>query len=88
MFLSRPNILEHMRAEELRFDPPIAEDRVAQVSIDLLLGERFTVFKEEFPEHISSIRMAPSLWQSGIYGKIGMGNPSSCSLVGLFWRRH
>ena len=65
VFLSRPNILEHMRAEELRFDPPIAEDRVAQVSIDLLLGERFTVFKEEFPEHISSIRMAPSLWQSG-----------------------
>ncbi len=66
VFLSRSRILEHIQSKTLRFDPPLhaVEDRVAQVSIDLLLGERFTVFKEDFPDHISAIRMEPSLWKS------------------------
>ena len=49
-----------MRAEELRFGPPIAEDRGAQVSIDLLLGERFTVFK-----HVTAPKIDP-----GFIGRI------------------
>ncbi len=63
MFLSRPDLLGHIASEELRFDPTILESQVAQVSIDLRLGGHFTVFKN-FPEHISAIRMAPTLWQS------------------------
>ena len=65
MFLSRPDILRCLDNQDLRFDPPIPRDRVAQVSIDLAIGRRFTTFKrDEESEHIASIRMSPSLWTS------------------------
>lgn len=63
MFLSRPDILDYLRTNRLRFEPTISEDRVAQVSIDLLLGRRFTTFKER-PGYLPAIQMDPSLWNS------------------------
>ena len=63
LFLSRPKILEHLKNQHLRFDPEIPEDRVAQVSIDLLLGRYFTTFREK-PGYLPSIQMDPSLWDS------------------------
>lgn len=63
MFLSRPDILEYLRSQRLKFEPLIPEDRVAQVSIDLLLGRRFTQFKEK-PGYLTSVQMDPSLWDS------------------------
>ena len=63
MVLSRSDILKHIESQSLRFDPEVPEDRVAQVSIDLLLGRRFTTFKEK-PGYLTSIHMDPSLWDS------------------------
>ena len=68
MFLSRPDILKHLKRKRdpLRFDPAIQEDRVRQVSIDLVLGRKFTTFKkgDDRPDHIASIFMNPSIWGS------------------------
>ena len=36
MVLSRAHILEYLKKDQLRFEPEISPDRVAQVSIDLL----------------------------------------------------
>lgn len=56
-------MLEYLRSQRLKFEPLIPEDRVAQVSIDLLLGRRFTQFKEK-PGYLTSVQMDPSLWDS------------------------
>ena len=63
LFLSRPDILERLHQRDLSFDPDIPEERVAQVSIDLLLGRLFTTFKKP-PKYLTSINMDPSLWGS------------------------
>lgn len=63
MLLSRPDILRYLKQRKLRFDPPISEDRVAQVSVDLLLGRKFTVFKPK-PGYLTSIHVDSSLWDS------------------------
>ena len=63
LILSRPDILDHLEHEALSFDPGIPPNRVRQVSIDLLLGRRFTTFKEP-PGYLTSIQMDPSLWVS------------------------
>ena len=41
-----PDILDQLEHGALSFDPGIPPNRVRQVSIDLLLGRRFTTFKE------------------------------------------
>ncbi len=61
MFLSRPDLFKALRCQDLQFDPPVPDDRVAQVSIDLLLGRRFTVLKEEL-NWLGSIIIDPSLF--------------------------
>jgi dCTP deaminase len=61
--LSKPDILQYLRDGKLRFEPAITTDRVAQVSVDLVLGRKFTTFKEP-PAFITSIRIDPSLWGS------------------------
>ena len=63
MILSRPDILHQLENGDLSFEPEISHDRVKQVSIDLLLGRRFTTLKEQ-PSHITAIHMDPSLWDS------------------------
>ena len=63
MVLSKPDILRYLREGKLRFDPEVPEDRIAQVSIDLKLGRKFTTFKEP-PRFLPAIHVDPSLWES------------------------
>ena len=63
MLLSKPDILTYLRDGKLRFDPGIAENRVAQVSVDLKLGRKFTTFKEP-PSYLPCIHVERSLWAS------------------------
>ena len=64
MFLSKPDILKRLDAKELRFDPPVPSERIAQVSIDLSLGRIFGTFKKGL-DYIAAIRMDPALLASG-----------------------
>lgn len=63
MVLSKPEILEYLKQGRLRLDPPISEESVKQVSIDLRLGRKFTCFKP-CPKYLPAIQMDRSLWQS------------------------
>lgn len=63
MILSKPDILEYLESGKLKIDPAIALESVAQVSIDLRLGRKFTVFKDP-PEYLPAIHVDPSLWGS------------------------
>ncbi len=47
--LSKPDLLRYIREGKLRFEPPVSENRIAQVSVDLLLGRKFTTFKKPPP---------------------------------------
>lgn len=59
--LSKPDIIRYWREGRIRFDPDIDEADIAQVSVDLRLGRKFTVPKK-LPEHIPAICVAPSIW--------------------------
>ena len=63
MLLSKPDILAYLRDGKLRFDPQVSEDRVAQVSVDLRLGRKFTTFKKP-PGYLPCINVDKSLWES------------------------
>jgi len=62
--LSRPDLLRYLAEGRLQIDPPVNEDQVAQVSIDLSLGRKFSTFKEP-PRYLPAIHVDPSLWTSG-----------------------
>jgi dCTP deaminase len=61
--LSRPDILSRFESGSLVIEPPVPKERVAQVSIDLLLGRKFTTFKPA-PAYLPAIHIDPSLWSS------------------------
>lgn len=64
LILSRPDILTYLDEGKLRFEPEIDRSKqLAQVSIDLRLGGKFTVFKEP-PRYLPSINIDKSLWDS------------------------
>ena len=63
MILSRADILKYIADGRLRFDPTVAPESVAQVSVDLRLGRKFTIFKDP-PAYLTSINVDPSLWDS------------------------
>lgn len=63
MILSRPDILKYLEEKRLIIEPEVSNDRIAQVSIDLRLGRKFSQFKEK-PKYISAIRVDPSLWSA------------------------
>ena len=63
MLLSKPDILAYLKEGKIVFDPPITEDRVAQVSVDLKLGRKFTTFKKP-PGYLPCINVDKSLWES------------------------
>jgi dCTP deaminase len=63
LLLSKPDILAYLREGKLRFDPKIGEDRVAQVSVDLKLGRKFSTFKN-LPGYLPCINVDKSLWDS------------------------
>ena len=63
MLLSKPDILAHLREGKLRFEPQLSENRVAQVSVDLRLGRKFSTFKKP-PAYLSCIHVDKSIWDS------------------------
>ena len=63
MVLSRPDILTYLKDGRIRFEPRVSPDRVKQVSIDLRLGHKFTVFKK-CPGYLPAILCDNSLWKS------------------------
>jgi dCTP deaminase len=63
LVLSRPDILRYLSEGNLKIEPPVPLDRVAQVSIDLSLGRKFTTFKAP-PAYLPAIHVDPSLWIS------------------------
>lgn len=63
MLLSKPDILTYLQEGRLTFDPPVSAGRIAQVSVDLKLGRKFTTFKQP-PAYLTSIHVDPSLWSS------------------------
>jgi dCTP deaminase len=62
LFLSRREILSLINRKRLQFDPPVTNDRIEQVSVDLLLGREFAAFKEV--PHVASVCLEPSIWDS------------------------
>lgn len=65
MVLSKPDLIEHVASGRLGFDPPIAPDQIAQVSIDLRLGRKFVRPRRgEAPKYLSAVHVHPSLWGS------------------------
>jgi len=63
LLLSQPDIIREIENGRLRFAPEIPKDRIGQVSVDLLLGRKFTTFKIGAS---SSIELDPStIWESG-----------------------
>jgi deoxycytidine triphosphate deaminase len=63
LILSRPDLLDYIGRGALDIRPPVAEESVAQVSVDLRLGRKFIVFKEP-PQYLPAIYVDPSLWES------------------------
>ncbi|HSF41718.1 MAG TPA: dCTP deaminase [Thermoanaerobaculia bacterium] len=63
MVLSKPDILRYLSEGRLRIDPPLSQERVAQVSVDLSLGRKFTSFRA-MPGYLPAIHVDPSLWTS------------------------
>ena len=63
MVLSKPDILSYLDNRRLRFDPAVSVDRVAQVSVDLLLGRKFSTYRDR-PAYLAAITIDPSLWTS------------------------
>lgn len=61
--LSKPDILAYIRQGKIVFDPPVANNRVAQVSVDLKLGRKFTTFKKP-PGYLPCINVDESVWSS------------------------
>lgn len=61
--LSKPDIQKYLDQGKLQFAPSLPGDAIAQVSIDLRLGRRFSVFKNK-PSYIPCIHVDHSLWES------------------------
>jgi dCTP deaminase len=63
VILSKPDILSYIKRKRLIFRPALPESSIAQVSVDLRLGRRFSVLKP-LPGHIRSICVDASLWEA------------------------
>jgi dCTP deaminase len=63
LILSRPDLLDYIGRGKLDIRPPVTEESVAQVSVDLRLGRKFIVFKEP-PPYLPAIFVDRSLWES------------------------
>jgi deoxycytidine triphosphate deaminase len=49
LVLSKPDLVERIQSGSLRFDPAVDPVRIAQVSIDLRLGRKFSRFRKDRP---------------------------------------
>lgn len=63
MILSKADILQYLADGRLKIDPAVGPESVAQVSVDLRLGRKFTRFREP-PAYLSAIHVDHSLWKS------------------------
>lgn len=63
MVLSKQDILRYISDGLLVIDPPVSDEKIKQVSIDLKLGRNFSCFKEP-PAYLPAIHVDPSLWTS------------------------
>lgn len=63
MILSKIDILDYLADGRLKIDPFAGPEAVAQVSVDLRLGRKFTTFREP-PAYLSAIHVDHSLWKS------------------------
>jgi hypothetical protein len=63
LFLSKPDIETYIKKGKIKFTPEISFDSIEQVSVDLRLGNKFTVLKDP-PPYLTSIRIDKSLWTS------------------------
>ena len=61
--LSRPDLLRYIDGRRIRFDPPIRLECIAQVSVDLRLGRKFTWFRAP-PGYLPAIHVDPPVWTS------------------------
>jgi dCTP deaminase len=59
MLLSRAEIIDLIKSESLRFDPPIDEKQIGICSIDIRLGQVISKFKD-----IKGVTITPSLSES------------------------
>ncbi len=64
--LSRAEIIKYLKSGKLSFDPRIKPEQVDQVSVDLHLGTKFTIFKDP-PNYLPAIHVDPSLWDSDLW---------------------
>ena len=55
--LSRPQIEKYLSDGVLQFEPEIDKDAIAQVSVDLRLGRKFSRFKK-IPDYINSVNVS------------------------------
>lgn len=63
MILSKPDLLRYLHEGKLRIDPAVHPERIAQVSIDLHLGRKFSAFKV-LPGYLPAVHVDLSLWTS------------------------
>lgn len=63
MILSKVDILSYLADGRLKIDPFVGPEAVAQVSVDLRLGRKFTTFREP-PAYLPAIHVDHSLWKS------------------------
>jgi dCTP deaminase len=61
LVLSKADILKYLERGTLRIEP-FRPEAVAQVSVDLRLGRKFTIFKK--PDYLPAIHVDHSLWHS------------------------
>ena len=64
LVLSKPDLVERIESGSIRFDPVLDPARIAQVSIDLRLGRKFSQFRRESPGYLPAVHVDPSLWES------------------------
>ena len=65
--LSRKEILEYLDSGKLKIEPkPDPDTSIEQISIDLHLGRRFTIYKKK-PSWIGALKVDSSLWEADLW---------------------
>jgi dCTP deaminase len=66
VILCKYDIQEELASGRLKIDPPVDPASVAQISIDLHLGRKFTIFKKP-KRHIASFYVGPEILDSDLW---------------------
>lgn len=65
--LSKREILSRVESGSIRFHPEVDPSNFDYVSVDLRLGRKFSLLREETPKHIPAVRVDPSLYNDPQY---------------------